>query len=197
MNLPIFFVSPLVLITGETDTHIDINRLGGTIKTGVILNNLNSLEDIKGAIVSDLQQKTGRKVYGLTSLSKKFNQVELNRLGIKIKKAFDSSRFVTSKEKELSSVIITKEKLLEKGGDYYVIEADGSNYLGKATAVQDFKDFDHRDYDRPRVDPKSGMLPPKLARIMVNLGGTSTSETILDPFCGSGTILQRWPRKKT
>ncbi|MBI4276447.1 methyltransferase domain-containing protein [Candidatus Uhrbacteria bacterium] len=49
------------------------------------------------------------------------------------------------------------------------------------------------------------MLPPKLAKIMVNLAGGSSSSgagrsrevldnartiTILDPFCGSGTILQ-------
>jgi tRNA G10 N-methylase Trm11 len=38
------------------------------------------------------------------------------------------------------------------------------------------------------------MLPPKLARIMVNLAATSKPEAvsgpIYDPFCGTGTILQ-------
>jgi len=41
--------------------------------------------------------------------------------------------------------------------------------------------------------PKSGMLPPKLARIMVNLTTSyklqATSSVLLDPFCGSGTVL--------
>jgi tRNA G10 N-methylase Trm11 len=35
------------------------------------------------------------------------------------------------------------------------------------------------------------MLPPKLAQILVNLAtGSETSGRILDPFCGTGTIIQ-------
>jgi tRNA (guanine10-N2)-dimethyltransferase len=34
------------------------------------------------------------------------------------------------------------------------------------------------------------MLPPKLARIMINLAQVKDNAVILDPFCGSGTILQ-------
>jgi len=35
-----------------------------------------------------------------------------------------------------------------------------------------------------------GMLPPKLAQIMINLADPeNTAKTIYDPFCGSGTIL--------
>jgi tRNA (guanine10-N2)-dimethyltransferase len=33
------------------------------------------------------------------------------------------------------------------------------------------------------------MLPPKLARMMINISGASNSEVLLDPFCGSGTVL--------
>jgi len=35
------------------------------------------------------------------------------------------------------------------------------------------------------------MLPPKLAQILINLagGGKTEKKTVLDPFCGSGTIL--------
>jgi tRNA G10 N-methylase Trm11 len=33
------------------------------------------------------------------------------------------------------------------------------------------------------------MLPPKLAQILINLSGAKTQDIILDPFCGSGTIL--------
>jgi tRNA G10 N-methylase Trm11 len=39
------------------------------------------------------------------------------------------------------------------------------------------------------------MLPPKLARIMVNLSSAPLQGKILDPFCGSGTVLQEaWLR---
>src|SRR5690606_27364531 len=53
-----------------------------------------------------------------------------------------------------------------------------------------------RDQGRPKRDAFVGMLPPKLATIMVNLAtapaGPETSKpaTVLDPFCGTGVLLQ-------
>ena len=55
--------------------------------------------------------------------------------------------------------------------------------------MQDFKAWSTRDFGRPARDSKSGMLPPKLARMMINLSGVQTNQTLLDPFCGSGTVL--------
>jgi len=49
-----------------------------------------------------------------------------------------------------------------------------------------------RDRLKPFADGRKGMLPPKIARIMVNLalGKNYTSDQVLlDPFCGSGNIL--------
>ena len=33
-------------------------------------------------------------------------------------------------------------------------------------------------------------MPPRLARMMVNLSACTAGKTLLDPFCGVGTILQ-------
>ena len=52
------------------------------------------------------------------------------------------------------------------------------------------KEWYKRDRLKPFADGKKGMLPPKVARIMVNLAlGKSykSSQVLLDPFCGSGT----------
>ena len=38
-------------------------------------------------------------------------------------------------------------------------------------------------------DPLVGMLPPKLAQTLINLSGANPNQTILDPFCGTGTVL--------
>ncbi len=49
-----------------------------------------------------------------------------------------------------------------------------------------------RDRLKPFVDRRKGLLPPKIARIMVNLAvgnATAQGKILLDPFCGSGTIL--------
>jgi tRNA G10 N-methylase Trm11 len=55
--------------------------------------------------------------------------------------------------------------------------------------VQLFEEWGERDYGRPRRNMKQGMLPPKLAHMMVNMLGLKPRGTLLDPFCGSGTVL--------
>ena len=40
-----------------------------------------------------------------------------------------------------------------------------------------------------REEMQSGMLPPKVAQMLINLSGLTTNHLLLDPFCGSGTIL--------
>ncbi len=65
--------------------------------------------------------------------------------------------------------------------------------IGLTSAVQDFEDWSKRDFGRPWRDAKRGMMPPKLSRMMVNIAvGVDPGigpVTLLDPFCGSGTIL--------
>jgi|SaaInlStandDraft_6_1057023.scaffolds.fasta_scaffold62578_2 tRNA G10 N-methylase Trm11 len=49
-----------------------------------------------------------------------------------------------------------------------------------------------RDRLKPFADGRKGMLPPKVARIMVNLAlgkDYKKDQVLLDPFCGSGNIL--------
>jgi len=49
-----------------------------------------------------------------------------------------------------------------------------------------------RDREKPYYDRRLGLLPPKIARILVNLAIKNTDpkgKVLLDPFCGSGTIL--------
>jgi len=54
------------------------------------------------------------------------------------------------------------------------------------------KEWYKRDRLKPFADGKKGMLPPKIARIMVNLAlgkNFTKDQVLLDPFCGSGNIL--------
>ncbi len=110
-----------------------------------------------------------------------------DRTGLVIKKTiqqlFDRScRFVVPK----NSATIIHNHLVEKQTDLYVI----NNMLFVTRAVQPIDEFAHRDYGRPEADSRSGMLPPKLARMLLNISGVRPAQhTILDPFCGSGTVL--------
>lgn len=160
------------------EPEITLKHLGGTIKIGRVISRQTNQEAIISEIIR--QPRVSRINFGLSDYGG-----HAGRLGIQIKRALKkqgiNSRLVTSREKTLSSVIVTKNKCLE----FLIFK----NYLGVTLAVQDFKDYGERDFGRPAADPKTGMLPPKLAKIMINLAAINFDEPLLDPFCGSGTIL--------
>jgi len=171
-----------------------INILGGTIKILEYQENINNLKNlnifkyIKKELNKKKKNNFGFSIYN--SSNKEYH--EILKYFLKSKKELKSQgykiRLVTSKEKILSSVIITKNNLLNKE---IIIIKDHNNYLiGLTKAVQDFAKYGQRDMLRPVRDSKTGMLPPKLAQIMINLAGLNNNKILLDPFCGSGTILQ-------
>jgi len=175
-----------------------IKRLGGIIKIGRVAAVIKSGNDAKLhfvirelATAKQAQAAEGKFNFGLSCYGKRyFNQKDL---GLKLKKYFSdekiSSRFVVSREKTLSSVVVAQNKLLKRGIEI-ILAGDGDDIIISETlAVQPFKDLSLRDYGRPGRDDLSGMLPPKLAQIMLNLAQAADSDAILDPFCGSGTIL--------
>jgi tRNA G10 N-methylase Trm11 len=60
---------------------------------------------------------------------------------------------------------------------------------GQIVAKQDIKEFEKKEINKPYTQGKGGMLPSKLAKIMLNLGITKDTEAIYDPYMGTGTIL--------
>jgi len=82
--------------------------------------------------------------------------------------------------------------ILTKSSEYLVTEHLSMPKVLKAVAAQNLDHWTDKDYGRPMVDPHSGMLPPKIARMMVNLSLSVSPKNdliVYDPFCGSGTIL--------
>lgn len=182
-----------------------LDELGGSIKSGIIFGKGNQKyvekevreRVIQQAVLNTAQERGHKKflfgfsVYGTRAVS------YINRLGISIKKELQqqeiSARFVTSKAQELSSVVVRKNHLTE-GNNIEIVfikdEDSGNCYIGRTVSAQDFESYSSRDYGRPARDAFKGMLPPKLAQIMINIAGKLEDARMLDPFCGSGTILQ-------
>ncbi len=192
----------------ETDENLEANiikKIGGTIKFGIINNetaSLNPKDILKlAAIFSKPEKSDGKFYFGISFYGKA--KINIKTLGMEFKKLLKqsgiNSRWVISREPTLSSVVVEQNKLAsDRGVEIVMIEFNKKIFLGKTIAVQPFKELSFRDYGRPARDDRSGMLPPKLAQIMINLAVTppATLEaggilqpTILDPFCGSGTII--------
>lgn len=164
----------------EFDCAEVLDRLGGTIKIGKIIGNQISrkvtVEKLKAL------KKETKLNFGIS-----YYDCKPDNLGMEIKNELKtagiSCRLVTSKDKALSSVVVAKNQCAE----FLVL---GKKWLGETCAVQEFEEYSKRDYGRPVRDMLSGSMPPKLAKIMINLAQLPAGETILDPFCGSGTVLQ-------
>jgi tRNA G10 N-methylase Trm11 len=215
-EIKILEVSFEVLII-ETSTPLDVEKmqhaLGGTIKILKILDFVKKRDGDSvnfalrnyfkpSKIKTDyLKNQSGKIQFGVSIylLDKALNeqaQGEPKRLGMFIKRAMQDSgssiRLVLPEFTALSlaSVVVTKNLLLQKGAEICVIVGVDRLYVGKTVAVQDFEDYGRRDYQRPVRDEKQGMLPPKVAQIMLNLAKVGSADVILDPFCGVATLVQ-------
>lgn len=191
----------------STNQQLDANLLefiGGSIKFGEIKKILDDFPTAEQ--IQDFLPNKEKVFFGLSLYPTKLkNKLVTNvfHLGLNLKKILKeknkTARLVTSRQANLSAVVVVKNKLLSNDGvEMVIINQQKKYFLGRTLAVQPFENLSERDYGRPQRDDHSGMIPPKLAQIMLNLSLTNTDDLILDPFCGSGTILQEalWQQRK-
>ena len=169
----------------ESEREPEIARLGGTLKIAV---------PIEGALVPWLlgRPTEGKITLGVSDYSRRATARTATAEALKCKRILakrgQSVRVVPNRAATLSSATSfhnhltseTKIELLKVGGRYY-----------RVIQVQNINAYARRDQERPARDAKVGMLPPKLAQILINLAGElRPGATVLDPFCGTGVVLQ-------
>ena len=203
--------------SSSEDARRICEELAGTIRLCELVSTIDQnngissfdVETLFGAILDAglderLLKENTRPVFGLSYLGqiekghRRQIQTALRRTGARLKERFSererSCRFVLPDPKgggvELSGAQVEKNRLLEQGAEIVIFpESDGRLGLALTRWLQPFEAYSQRDYGRPRRDSHSGMLPPKLARMMINLARTQDTKTLLDPFCGSGSVL--------
>lgn len=179
----------------ELDTQKCIGLLGGTVKIGKVVAILDKKKNLKDEIVNQLVSLGGLKAtFGVTFLNdSRINIDFVSDIKKNLEEKGITSRFIIPKSPTgLSSVVIKKQHATE----FLILNLNDKDVIAKILDVQDFEDWGKRDYKRPCFDPKIGMLPPKVARIMVNLAFQIYEQQVtknqrpilLDPFCGVGTI---------
>ncbi len=90
---------------------------------------------------------------------------------------------------QLSHIEVIKKKLVESKSEILFCIGKKDTWIAVTMAVHNPFEFQKRDVYKPN-QRKIFAMPPRLARIMVNLSSCSEGKTLLDPFCGVGTILQ-------
>ena len=93
------------------------------------------------------------------------------------------------KQAQLSHVEVLKKNLVENKAEVLFCIGRTETWIATTVAVHNPFEFQKRDIYKPNQRKIFGM-PPRLARIMVNLSACTPEKVLLDPFCGVGTILQ-------
>lgn len=177
------------------------DKLGGTVKIVKLWNKI-PLEDsradklekhIKPHLEEIFTDHKGKINFAVSTLSfnnpKEINIKQILNFSKLILKSLGlNSRFVNKNFENTKPSTIYAAHVLEKGIDINIIKGNEDIFIGETVAIQNIDNYSKRDYDKPWRDARVGMLPPKVAQIMINLAGANT-KAIFDPFCGTGTTL--------
>ncbi|HWT40505.1 MAG TPA: DNA methyltransferase [Dongiaceae bacterium] len=186
----------------ETRHKVDIQRLGGSQKIGRVIEQLPTTDwrRISEAIVRYYSQTwrthEGKITLGLSAYGVTISPRELQKVGLtlksKLKQSGVSLRLIPNQEIALSTATSHHNKLglADNKIELLIIRGKEKTIIAESTGAQNITALAGRDQGRPRRDAFVGMLPPKLAQIMINLAAGPEGTRLLDPFCGTGVLLQ-------
>ncbi|PIS14892.1 hypothetical protein COT64_00215 [Candidatus Shapirobacteria bacterium CG09_land_8_20_14_0_10_39_12] len=182
----------LISTSTELDAKSLINELGSAAKIGEIYGLYDNKSWPDNFLKTDLEEKFGQSKFGISVYGAGGKFKQLNEVFYSIKQIAEKlkERQIRGEGRVLSTVAVDKNGLLKEGFELVICCGSKGVYVGKTLAIQDYESYSLRDFGRPARNVKSGMIPPKLAKMMINLARKEKESLFLDPFCGDGTILQ-------
>ena len=190
----------------EADS-LDVQTIGGTQKAGRLTLEIphtnwpavsRAISDYYLPLWTNGEHKItlGMSVYGNSHLKPRDINTLCLSLKQKLKKAGGSMRTIATKDLALNTAVSHHNKLGLSAHkiELLIVQSRGKTYVAESVGAQNITALARRDQGRPKRDAFVGMLPPKLALMMLNMSvGTSQQpqkELVLDPFCGTGVVLQ-------
>ncbi|MCG3215557.1 MAG: hypothetical protein KAS63_02490 [Candidatus Heimdallarchaeota archaeon] len=181
----------------------NLNKTGSLVKVGSIffsddLSNLDKLrESTRRVIERELREKTHRKIkFSLNVQSssiddkKRISRIIRHEIRQVAKLRHIEVKIIPTKKDsmELSPFQYYKENLQKRGKEINCLIIKSKIMLGFTTWVTNpFKDIKQDEERLVRLFTHGMSI--KLARSLVNISNISPNGTLLDPFCGTGTIL--------
>ncbi len=169
--------------------------LGGTVKLFEIVKEFDNKitdKELIEEIVLLLLNQSNEPYFNLTQIGKGQRSVSNADIKDLIKENGKKARYFSSNPSE-SALLSHKSKATELL-TYNLMDED-KLLLAQIKGVQDIDDWTNRDRAKPYADRKKGMLPPKVARMMVNIAlgqwqqKNEGKPVLYDPCCGTGTVL--------
>ena len=187
--------------------QITFSRLGASMKLCRIITIIDStdwsvieqsLPEHVIKLCSDMPQ--GKITLGISSYGLTQKAATVQKTGHQLKKTLTahgrSVRIIPNRDTFLSSAQVYHNRLTgQKARELVLVKNHRRTVLAQTVCVQNINAYARRDQKRPARDPKVGMLPPKLAQTIINLANGllqsgPVKAILLDPFCGTGVILQ-------
>lgn len=202
------------IIVFESNELIDaayLHMLGGTVALAKRLTDETvTLDDIPTMLATELQAVKGKLVFSLRSYGLPPGKVKelYRKCKDRLRKHGRNARYVGSPGQPAATALLRDEGILDgkHGCELVLIAEDESLWVGRTVAAQDIDAYAKRDMEKPVRDTTVGLLPPKLAQILLNIGWWLVREslpssertqmtgkkrtplTVLDPFCGTGVV---------
>lgn len=179
----------------KQDDIIDIDHLGGVIKTAKTISKLTAIDatTIVESCVEYITSQSPQTKFNFGISSYGLNKINVFKLGLLVKNDLQRNglkpRLVRSAGEDINAASIKHNKLTTSGYELLLVGSESGIYLARTTSAQDVDNYSKRDYEKPCRDSKVGMLPPKLSQIIINLTRPDANTRIVDPFCGSGGLL--------
>lgn len=197
-----WYSSQTALVDAKQD--FDVQRLGGTQKAGRVAFELQNSQwrSVSDAIVRHYSKAwakaEGKITLGISVYDLDVSPREVQKIGLvlksKLKKDGVSLRLVPNQDQALSTATSHHNKLGLSANkvELLIVRGKTSVMVAESIGTQNITALAARDQGRPRRDAFVGMLPPKLALMMINMaiGSPEKPQRILDPFCGTGVLLQ-------
>jgi len=165
-----------------------VEKLGGTISIGEVL--------AEGKLEKLFKEIDSKELY--QGSSNKLNYVVFNFRGkdfvdvlLYLKTRFRNEKLKATEKKLTGNIKLQSGEVVNSLAShlvqekYFVFE----NMFGRIIETCDYQKIEKRDMEKP-VRRESLSISPRLAKILINLSGVRENETLLDPFCGIGVVLQ-------
>ena len=161
----------------EDQAKEKVSLLGSSIKLASLCPNVSANPESISQIIDS-------KNFSVTILGESASNPALNQ---ETKDFLEKGRFILGNDAHgLSPIHLTKHKVNEFFFD------SKKDQVWKTVWVHNYNLWIKKDRFMPYANAKAGMLPPKIARSMINLAPSSfwgEGKTLADPFCGSGRVL--------
>ncbi len=178
----------LLVETGNILPENSIDNLGGTVSIGQVLAE-GKAKEISNEI--DKQEIYFTEENKLNYVIFDFDAGDFNDVAFYLKQRFRRERLKATQKNLTGNIKLQNKEFVPNVAsknidEQYFIFHDN---FGRIIQKSNYEKIEQRDMRKP-IRRNELSISPRLAKIMINLSEIKNDETLLDPFCGIGVILE-------